>query len=983
MASAARRRAKAGHGQATVVAGAEFLERALAALHALAEASGGGGDPAALAARACARTRELLGVRHVTLLIWEEGEGALLALASTRRDAAALAQLRIAPGDGVSGAAFTRNAPVVAGDYSSYPAPLSVGIAAGAASAAAVPLRAGGRAIGVLAAWSTAAHAFQPDALRFLALIATQIGPAVELARLAAESDRRRVEAEARAAALAASEAGLRTVFDAMACGVNVRAADGRLLYANEASRAILGEAQAEDGYADRRDRWDVLDQHGAPLQPDQFPHSIALRMGEAVRDAVVGVRNGAGERRWLRASAVPYPITDGSGVAVVNSFLDITEQHQAAAALREAEARYRGIFENAVEGIFRCGPDGRLEAINPAGAAILGYASPADALSAAAPLPAMAADPVVREELSDRLRGGGVLSEVEFRLRRADGRVIWVSLTARTTPADGGMPASAGGIVEGLFSDISARKLAEEALAQAAQQTAAQKAELESILANLSDGLLLADERGRVWLMNPAARALFDLPAERDPDELLRRCGHWQFFDADGRALPLDELPLARAGRGERIAALDLTAEIAGRRRIVSVSAAPLRTPDGRRRGAVLTLRDVTEGRQQLESAAQSERLRALGEMASGVAHNFNNLLAVILGRCEILIGGVDGSDAGRLALPHAEVIKQAALDGAETVKRLQTFSGVNRARPAEAMDLGEIVRGVVEFTRPRWRDAAQQAGITIQVETAVEPLPLLAGNPADLREVLVNLVFNAVQAMPEGGTIRLSARRRGDEVLLQVRDTGTGMDEAVRRRVFEPFFTTRAARGHGLGLSVSYAIVERLGGRLSVESAPAAGATFTIALPFRLYEQRPAVAAPSTSRILSLLLVDDEPEIVSTTALLLELEGHRVAVAGSGAEALRLVQARAAAGRPPFDALLTDLGMPEMNGLQLIAALRAAGQALPCLLVTGWGAQLSDEDVRAAGARAVLPKPFSAADLRAALAAHVRPPMPGGGRG
>lgn len=247
----------------------------------------------------------------------------------------------------------------------------------------------------------------------------------------------------------------------------------------------------------------------------------------------------------------------------------------------------------------------------------------------------------------------------------------------------------------------------------------------------------------------------------------------------------------------------------------------------------------------------------------------------------------------------------------------------------------------------------------------------------------MLVNLVFNAVQAMPEGGTIRLSARRRGDEVLLQVRDTGTGMDEAVRRRVFEPFFTTRAARGHGLGLSVSYAIVERLGGRLSVESAPAAGATFTIALPFRLYEQRPAVAAPSTSRILSLLLVDDEPEIVSTTALLLELEGHRVAVAGSGAEALRLVQARAAAGRPPFDALLTDLGMPEMNGLQLIAALRAAGQALPCLLVTGWGAQLSDEDVRAAGARAVLPKPFSAADLRAALAAHVRPPMPGGGRG
>ncbi|HZQ38283.1 MAG TPA: PAS domain S-box protein, partial [Dehalococcoidia bacterium] len=1295
--------------------GTSFVERALEVLHALARAVGGIADPVALAELACVRTRELLGVRHVTLLVWDDGEGALLALASTRRDAAALARLRLASGEGVSGAAFARNAPVVAASYADDSNSLPLAVAAHVASAAAVPLHAGNRVLGVLSVWSTAAHAFQPEELRFLDLIATQIGPAIGLARLAVESERRRAEAEARAVALAASEARLRTVFDSMGCGVNVRAADGRLLYANEASRAMLGGAQAEAGYTDPAERWDVLGENGAPLLPDQFPHSIAMRTGQAVRDAVVGVRNAAGERRWLRASAVPYPVVEGGEVAVVNSFLDVTEQYQAAAALREseqrfrrlfeqsndailvydregvildanaracellgyshaellrrsvyelqadlgeaelqaiftrqsaqrgvrgearlrhadgrlidvevsarllrndtpqviailrnvsarkqadaelrrqhgylaalhetalgllkrleprellpaivsraaallgvehgfvnlltpdgeamagtggvglfrdkvdafrrgeglvgtvwqrgetvvvadyqawsgraapgyrdvvraamgvplrsggeivgviglarlapgrhfsadevellerfaqlaaiaydnarlfaarqqelderiraeqalrvaeeryrgifenaiegifrtrcdgrvhivnpalakmvgysspddllnsvqevrslyadpsrqeafirqiqvhggvegfefelrrrdggtawvsvnaravrdtetggigvegtvtdisarraaeqalreAEARYRGIFENAVEGIFRCDRAGRIEAINPAGAAILGYASPAEALAAALPLPAMAADPVVREDLLSRLLDPGNVGDLEFRLRRVDGRAIWVSLTARITPRDGGADAA----VEGLFSDISARKLAEEALAQAAQQTAAQKAELEGILANLSDGLLLANERGRIWLMNPAARAMFDLPAEGDPDDLLRRSSHWQILDAEGHALAFDELPLAHAGRGEQIAGLDLAAEISGRRRIFSVSAAPLRTPEGRRRGALMLLRDVTERRQELESAAQRERLRALGELASGVAHNFNNLLAVIVGRCEILIGAVDGTDAGRIALPHAEVIKQAALDGAETVKRLQTFSGVSKARPAEAMDLREIVRGVVEFTRPRWRDAAQQAGVTIQVETEVEGLPLLAGNPAELREVLVNLVFNAVDAMPEGGTIRLGGRRRGDEVLLQVRDTGIGMEEAVRRRVFEPFFTTRGSRGHGLGLSMSYAIVERLGGRLSVESAPGAGATFSIVLPFRLYEQRPGTTAPSARHALSVLLVDDEPEILSTTALLLELEGHRVAVAGSGAEALRLV--------------------------------------------------------------------------------------------
>lgn len=279
-------------------AGAAFVERALAALHALAQASGDLTDPTALAELACVHTRNLLGVRHATLLLWNEDAGALLALASTWKDAAALARLRLAAGEGVSGAAFAGKAPVVASDYRGAPAHLTGAIVANVASAASVPLRAGSRVIGVLSVWSTDVHAFQQDELHFLDLIATQVGPAIELARLAAERERRRQEAETRAALLAASEARLRAVFDSMACGVNVRAADGRLLYANEASRAILGDGQAEDGYSEHPGRWDVLGEDGAPLSPEQFPHSVALRTGRAVRDAVIGVRDAAGGRR-------------------------------------------------------------------------------------------------------------------------------------------------------------------------------------------------------------------------------------------------------------------------------------------------------------------------------------------------------------------------------------------------------------------------------------------------------------------------------------------------------------------------------------------------------------------------------------------------------------------------------------------------------------------------------------------------------------
>lgn len=367
-----------------------------------------------------------------------------------------------------------------------------------------------------------------------------------------------------------------------------------------------------------------------------------------------------------------------------------------------------------------------------------------------------------------------------------------------------------------------------------------------------------------------------------------------------------------------------------------------------------------------------ERERLRALGEMASGVAHDFNNLLGIILGRTELLANRANGVDPE--SARDFEVVRQAALDGAETVKRLQAFSGVARLTQKGSSDANQVMYDAVEFTRPRWRDAAQQRGVTIDVLVEPGVTPPVAGSPPELREVLVNLLFNSVDAMPDGGEIRLRSSSDGERVFISVSDNGCGMTEAVRRRVFEPFYTTKGSRGAGLGLSASYGIISRMGGRISVESVPDHGATFTLDLPAGRSAPMSPPAAPVQQRPLSLLLVDDEPQMLRTTKMMLEIEGHQVVAVTGGRPALEAFE------RQPFDAVLTDLGMPEINGLQLTEELRSRGYTQPVLLITGWGFELEVDRVRALGVSGILPKPFDGEKLRAKLAAITAPPNDAG---
>ncbi|MFN8637562.1 MAG: PAS domain S-box protein [Chloroflexota bacterium] len=381
----------------------------------------------------------------------------------------------------------------------------------------------------------------------------------------------------------------------------------------------------------------------------------------------------------------------------------------------------------------------------------------------------------------------------------------------------------------------------------------------------------------------------------------------------------------------------------------------------------------DVTGERERDERVARGEKLRALGQMSSGVAHDLNQSLALIAGYGELLQHALDEQPLPLDRLREmTDVMVRAASDGGETVRRLLSFVRTSRDESEPLVDVAHVLYEVVQLTAPRWRDASQAEGRPIEMTVEVEGDIRLPGSASALREALTNLVLNAVDALPEGGTIELGAKVKGDRALITVSDSGVGMSEEVRARIFEPFFTTKGDRGTGLGLPTVFGIVEAHGGELSVHSEPGQGATFELSFPGLPREREPtAVVTPATptsaahSAGLRCLVVDDEPQLARMLATMLDRLGHSAITASSGEAALELLEAE------PVDLLVTDVGMgPSMNGWELVERARGRYPDLQMMLATGWGASITPEQARAHGLLAVLSKPYRQADLRRVLA-------------
>ncbi len=419
----------------------------------------------------------------------------------------------------------------------------------------------------------------------------------------------------------------------------------------------------------------------------------------------------------------------------------------------------------------------------------------------------------------------------------------------------------------------------------------------------------------------------------------------------------------------------LETRDEVIGVVTLVRTSDRPFHTPDlelatlfaGHCSAAIVNARLYTDSRDAYEELrrtqaqlVQSAKLNALGEMAGGVAHDFNNILAAILGRAQLLLQNT--SDPATRA--QLLVIEQAALDGAQTVRRVQEFTRVRADERFETIDVNQVLLGVIELTRPAWEAGAKRRGLTMNVHLDLHATLPTAGNASELREVFTNLVLNAVDAMPWGGDLWISTENGPSLVRISIRDTGVGMDAETRARVFDPFFTTKDTKGTGLGLSVAYGIVSRHHGRIEVDSELGKGTTFTLEFP--VGEGSLATTAPSSQgppSALRVLVVDDEEAVLDVLADLLRMLGQNVTTAlGGQAGADRVMTER-------FDVVFSDLGMPDLNGWDLALAVKSRSPETRVVLVTGWGSQLEEEAAQARGVDLVVSKPFSLEDIEVAL--------------
>lgn len=351
----------------------------------------------------------------------------------------------------------------------------------------------------------------------------------------------------------------------------------------------------------------------------------------------------------------------------------------------------------------------------------------------------------------------------------------------------------------------------------------------------------------------------------------------------------------------------------------------------EGRTTGVLGIARDVTDQKEERERAARADKLRALGQLASGVAHDFNNSLAAILGRAQLL----RRQTKEFALLRNIEIIQTAAQDAAATVRRIQTFARKSSAQEFELLDVGGLLNDAIEITRTRWHNEARLRGLDYQVTLKADEGLLTDGSASELREVFVNLIVNAVDAMPRGGVLSIVCERDGGRLKLQFADTGAGMPEDVREKVFEPFFSTKGAQGTGLGLSVSYSIIERHAGSIKVESEVGRGTTFAIELPASDAKATPAEPGQElpNSPSLSILVVDDEAAVRETLGDMLAALQHKVVLADSGRAAMQKLSSN------NFDLVFTDLAMPEMDGWEIAREIRKRSPESSIVLVTGYG--------------------------------------------
>ena len=528
---------------------------------------------------------------------------------------------------------------------------------------------------------------------------------------------------------------------------------------------------------------------------------------------------------------------------------------------------------------------------------------------------------------------------------------------------------------------DITERKRTEDRMRQMEQEQAWQAALFRTSLDTLSECVVVSDLSGKPYYWNRSALELYGYGTTERAREMLPQFDElFELVLPGGEVVPHEEWPLARAIRGERIRDWECTLRHRREKweRLFVHSATLAHDLSGKPLLAVLSMVEVTARRNLEHQLRQSQKMEAIGQLASGIAHDLNNILSPILMGSEILQQTRDGGPGADMLA----IISREAQRGGAIIKQLLAFS---RGWEGErvVVDPEEVAKDILDIARETFSRA-----IVLDRRIPAKPWNVLA-DPTQLHQVLLNLCVNARDAMPDGGrlTIAISnvtlspgdpalppAGSSGPYVMIEVQDTGVGISPEIKDRIFDPFFTTKpVGQGTGLGLSTVMGIVRGHGGFLHVDSTPQMGASFKVYLPATDVEERPAAAVPSvagrSARDHHILVVDDEASVRETTKAALMLRGYRVSTASNGEEGLR--EYRLHAGT--ISLLLTDLMMPVMDGMALIRAVRAENPGLPILASSGFTEVEKMGGLDAVGIQAFLPKPFSIFSLLETVGKHL----------
>lgn len=824
----------------------------------------------------------------------------------------------------MNGRAVRTGAPII-GDASSDPDAFSPTVtAASIRNVIIVPLATADGPVGALNVFNRSA-AFTADAADVLQRFADQVAVAVVNARLFEDVTASRALAERH-----------QRVVETSSDAIVITDLERRIAFANPAAIAFFG--------------------HGDALIGMPVSRTLSEEMHEEVRrredDALAGdpqryegtVLRADGERRRVAVTTAPlreHGITTG----IVASLRDVTDERRARDAVAQSEARYRNLFESASDAIYTMDLRGAFTSVNEATVAMSGYGRGALLAHSSRHLFDDEAELARAVEHFDRASAGTPV-RYECRFLRADGEHRLVSIT--NAPVRHG--AEIVGVL-GVARDVTDERASASALARA-------EARYARLVESASDAIFTLDDAGCFTAVN---RSL-ELAVGISRDSLLGT-PLAPLVDLRDLAAATDLLHRTLAGKRTRASLRFRAAD--GTLRTGSVITAPV-LDDGVIVGALGIMRDVTDEQRITDQMLQQEKLAAVGQLVSGVAHELNNPLAAVMAFSELLLASSAATDDD--ARSAIETIHHEAGRAAKIVTHLLTFA---RQRPAERMDadLNEIVTDTVTLRRYALR--AAQIDLDVDLDPA---LPRTWADPFQLQQVVLNLITNAEQALAEWSGPRrivITTRRHAKRLVIAVQDTGPGVAPEQRDRIFNPFFTTKpVGQGTGLGLSISDGIVRQHGGQIRVESTPGEGATFFVELPIAPRGESPTAlprtSVPANRPARRLLVVDDETPIRVAISTFLTTLGHDVTVAAGGLDARALLQSR------EYDVVLLDLRMPDLGGDALFEELRERDDRHVHRVVFVTGDAVSDDARRflARAGRPVVGKPFQLDELATVIA-------------